>query len=468
MISIRRRLTRELLGAALLLGGAGLAAMYLAARDAAIDQFDAALNAKAQAIGTLTVAGPGGVQVDFSDRLLRGFTDRRRRDFFELWGLDGAPLTRSGSLGPANLPRLPARVSRPRHWNLELPDRRPGRAVAVLFQPKTASAAGPAPLLELVVASDREGLEETLWQLIAIASGSALLLVAATVWLIPGVLRRGLGPLERLGEQVAGIGTGNLQTRLDPGPLPAELVPIAERLNGLLARIQESFERERRFSADLAHELRTPLAELRSAAECALKWPESRDPAVDRDILAIAAQMEAMVGHMLALARGEQGQLAVRSEPVAVDRLVGDLWSRLAPRAAERGLVVDRRLEPLVLAADPGLLRSILGNLLENAADYAPRGGRIELRTGPDGIVVANATEDFGPEDLPRLFERFWRKEAARSGGQHVGLGLAVARVFAEAMDWTLAADSPRPNWLAFTLAPRGAVRAGAASPPER
>jgi two-component system sensor histidine kinase QseC len=458
MISIRRQLTRELLLAALTLGGAGFLALYLAARSAVVRQFDAALQAKALAVSTLTEPGPDGVRVRFTDRFLRGFDDRRPRDFFEIWDAENQPVARSESLGARDLAPPPPRLPRtPVRWNLTLPNGRPGRAIGFSFQPKTPGAAAAGPEIRLIVASDRTELDETLWQWIALASASSIVIGGATGWLLPRVLRRGLQPLDRLGEQAAAIDAASLATRFQVGALPRELLPIAGRLNELLARIQQSFERERRFAADLAHELRTPLAELRSQAECALKWPESRDPAADRETLAIATQMELMVAHMLTLARGEQRLITPQRTVVALDRLVRDHLAKLADRAARRGLTVRADFPPLEAAADPVLLRSILGNLLENAVDYAAAGGIVEVQADRTAdlirLRVANTTAEIEPADLPRMFERFWRKEAARSGGQHVGLGLALARTFAEAMHGTLTADLPAAAWLVVTLA---------------
>jgi len=455
MISIRRRLIRNLLIAILILGGAGFLALFLAARDSIVEQFDAALQAKALAISSLTEPAPdgSGVQVHFSDRFFHGFDERHPRDFFEIWDAAGRPLARSESLGTGDLPPRSGLETRPRRWNLALPTGHPGRAIGFLFEPR---AAAPGPAVQLIVASDRTGLDETLWQCLALASVSAAVLLAAAFWLIPRVLRRGLQPLEELGNQVASVDAGSLGTRFRTDALPRELIPIAGRLNELLSRIQQSFERERRFTADLAHELRTPLAELRSLAECAIKWPESRDAATDRDALAIAEQMEAMVEHMLALARGEQRQLGAKRTKLALDQLVREQLAKVSSRAANRGLRVAANLPPAQVEADPALLRAILGNLLENAVDYAPEGGAVELTIQDTedrvSLRVANAAADIEPADVQRIFERFWRKEAARSGGQHVGLGLSLARTFAEAMGATLTAALTKAAWLELTL----------------
>jgi two-component system sensor histidine kinase QseC len=325
-------------------------------------------------------------------------------------------------------------------------------------QSQPAHGSQPAePAFQLIVVSDREGLDKDLLQLALLAAGSAAALLAATLWLIPRVLRRGLEPLERLGEQTAAIDSRSLGTRFSVRDLPEELRPIAVRLNDLLARIEQSFERERRFSADLAHELRTPLAELRSSAECALKWPESREAVTDRETLAIAVQMEGMVSHMLALARGEQGQLNVCPEPIVLADQVRQRWGRLAEKARSRGLAVELDFPPpgpapATVPADPALLRAILDNILENAVEYTPAPGSILIAVTAAGVQVSNAVSDLVAADVPLLFERFWRKESARSGGLHVGLGLSLARAFAEAMGWTLEARLTPSGTLKMTL----------------
>lgn len=447
MNSLRRQLSRNLLTVTLVLIGGGIAALYFAARTAAIEQFDFALRAKALALSTLTIPTSEGIRVEFSDRFFRGFEDRKPRDFFELWTADGRPLARSESLtGDRDLPRRIGELPHPRFWNLDLPTGRAGRAIGFRFKAKARDRTFRAhePVLELVVASDRDDLDDTLEMLLGIASGWGALLVGTTLWLVPRLLRRGLRSVEVLADQAGRIDAGTLSARFDVETMPIELQPIATRLNDLLIRLQRSFERERRFSADLAHELRTPVAELRSLAECALKWPQARDPATDRETLAIAWQMERLVTHMLALTRAEEGQVVATPDRVPLAKLVGDAWERRAARAAERALTVTISLPPIECLADPVLLQSIVTNLLDNAVEYAPSGTRLVLDATTDAtratLSIANEAPDLRPGDLDSLFDRFWRKDASRTAGQHFGLGLALSRAFAEAMGWTLTA----------------------------
>lgn len=438
MRSIRRRLTRELLGAAMLLLGVAWLAFFFIARDELIEQFDDALRAKALAVAALAQPGRGQWQLAGSGGLSRDFGAAHPRDFFEVWAADGSPVLRSASLRGGDLAPPPSagRVA----WNLTLPTGRYGRGLALPFQSGRDGARA-----RLAVASDRGGLDEALGELLWSAAIGGVLLLGAIGLGVPRILGRGLRPLDRLGEEVARIGPDSLSARLPSDAVPDELRPIILRLNALLSRLEQSFERERRFSADLAHELRTPIAELRSAAECAIKWPEARELSADRETLAIARQMEGIVDRMIALARGEQGQIEVRSADLPLDSLAREAWRPFADRAAVRNLRVRLELPPARVRADENLLRSVLHNLYDNAVDYTPAGGEVQVSIdgapGPPRLTIGNTVDGLEPADVGQIFDRFWRKEAARSARSHLGLGLSLSRVFAQAMGWTLSAD---------------------------
>jgi two-component system sensor histidine kinase QseC len=242
-----------------------------------------------------------------------------------------------------------------------------------------------------------------------------------------------------------------LASRFATDALPAELTPISSRLNDLLTRLEQSFERERRFSADLAHELRTPIAELRALAELALKWPETRDGETDRDVLAAACQMEGIVTRLLALLRSERGQLAAVRERVELSPMIENVWKPFLQKAAEKKLHFSfGASNGAEVQTDPVLLRSILTNLVDNAVEYTPAGGTVRIESkvehGDFTVTVGNTVEQFTPDDLSRLFDRFWRKDAARSSSDHSGLGLSLARAFASAMggDLTAALEDSR------------------------
>jgi signal transduction histidine kinase len=146
-----------------------------------------------------------------------------------------------------------------------------------------------------------------------------------------------------------------------------------------------------------------------------------------------------MLGQLLILARGEQNELRVESELVDVGALVSEVCRKFQGKAELRHVSLKLHLAGETNAlSDPALLRSILMNLIDNALEYSPAGEAVTVEVGSgDGrieIRVINAVHDVSEQDLPRLFERFWRKDAARSSDGHTGLGLSLARVFAKAL----------------------------------
>ena len=261
--------------------------------------------------------------------------------------------------------------------------------------------------------------------------GAVVLLATALV--VTFAVRRGLAPLDDVGRQIE---SASLQTKVSTGA--AELRPVVDRLNQLLARLDEAFQRERRVSADIAHELRTPIAELRAMAEVpeAASWP---------DALQIAKRMETLVAGLLALARHEAGHQELKREPVALAKLVDEIWQPLASRRS-----LDVKIDVTgTWKTDPTLLRLIIANLLENAVEYST--GTIRVAGNDTRLEISNTVNGLTPEDLPKMFERFWRKEAARTNG-HCGLGLVLARSAATALGLKLEADMPAKQTLRVTL----------------
>lgn len=469
MTTIRRQLTWKLLvafTAPLVLAGA---VVYALIRDEMIEQFDSALTAKAAAIAAATrLQADGGVDLTGSAGVLSDFDPPESGEgeedesppVFEIRRLDGSPLARSVTLGSADLSMPAALRDEPRFWNLELPSGVPGRAVGMRFRPGIAAGAAPAATtsdLLMVTAVDRRELDRTVRMVALLLSGCGAVLLLVTFVLVPRVVRREFQPLDELGDQASHITAESLGTRFSTDALPGELEPIGRRLNDLLARLETSFDRERRFSADLAHELRTPVAELRSLAELAVKWPDSRAVDADRDVLAIASRMEGIVTRLLAMLRHERGDVPVVQERVNASALVGEAWRAFEARAEGRGLQVAWDVPANTMVdTDPVLLRSVVSNLLQNAVDYAPAAGAVAIsgRSIPAGfeLRVRNRADELSADDVERLFDRFWRRDAARSDGDHVGLGLSLARALAQALGGTLTARRDTGGDLEFIL----------------
>lgn len=264
-----------------------------------------------------------------------------------------------------------------------------------------------------------------------VAAASALAALAA--WLL---VRRAMRPLATLAAQTAAIGIGNLDARLDAARAPRELAPLVDSFNGLLRRLAASFAQLSQVTADMAHDLRTPIGNLLGQTEVALGQPRSADyyESLLASNLEELQRISRMSDNMLFLARAEHADAAI--EPAWLD--IATEFARVADYF--EGLAADRAMHIACTGtgrvwADPLLLRRALANLLANAVQYADAPSTIELDArahGPDGAVelsVANAGAPIEADHLARLFDRFYRADAARRGSaQSSGLGLSIVR----------------------------------------
>lgn len=457
MRSIQRQLTVRILLAVLAIAAAAGAFLYFYARLSLVEQFDRTLTAQARLVaGMVTCDEHRRLEFSASDAEMAEFRRSHRPAYFEIWTDAEAPFARSPSLAGRDLPR-PASAGKTVPADLRLPDGKPGRCAAIRFTPRSDEddppgiGAGPAagtpgglPTLTLVVAQDRHELDETLGVLATSVALAAVAMAAGAAVAVVVSVRRGMHPLNELARQADTIGAGSLDQPFPTVGVPAELQPICFGLNNLLTRLSCAFARERRFTADAAHELRTPIAELRALAEVAIKWPN--DTSGDRnyqDVLHIAMQMESLVTALLAIARGDAGTLPVRMSDVDLVKVVRDAWVPYEAAAASRRLAVQWDLpDAAAVRSDRALLAPLVGNLLSNAVAYTPEGGRIVCRLATSvsaaRLNISNDTEGLCADDLPHLFEPFWRKDPARGGATHTGLGLALVNAYAVALDVTV------------------------------
>ena len=449
MKTLRGQLTlRLVIVGALLLGAAGFA-LHWQVKRALSAEFDAGLRSILQTVATLTEELPGGkIEIDVVHESAPQFQRERGGDVFLLRAGDGREIQRSRSLDDAALPSVGGSPGQPGFLDATLPDGRVLRLAGAHFFPAVEDGERLSETkVALVVGRDRAPMEHSLAMLRAalfIIGASALaLLAAATAW---GV-NSGLAPVRRLRDEVCAVDAGKLDARFDAGALPVELQPVAANLNELLARLQAAFDRERRFTGTAAHELRTPIAELRTLAEVNLKTPATEAEQAEswRDVLTTTRRMESLAAQLLDLARTEGAGAVVQRVSVDVAKAVGDAWKQVASRAASRGVEIENALpNSLAVQSDPTLLRVVLGNICGNAAEHAPEGTQVRVSAGTEtGSVLVhfrNRADSLTAEDLPHLFERFWRKDAACSDARHHGLGLALAKEFAALIGCELSA----------------------------
>jgi two-component system sensor histidine kinase QseC len=448
---MRRQLVLALVGGTVLVCAAVGVALYLYIRSALVGENDLALAAKAQMAAECVHLERNHYNLDLSDDATTEFSEGRR--YFQIWNSDGSVFAKSPSLRPAQ--SLAADMPHPRgilFSDIKLPNGNTARAVVFHFVPQPddaddipstpADKARAAAGLTILAARDRAVIDQRLNHIIA-ALCAATAAFALGLWVMFALtVRRSLRPLSDIADQAARIDAHSLQLRLSTQNLPLELVPICRRFNDLLDRLDGAFNRERRFTADVAHELRTPIAELRTLAEVADRWPgDSTTTAVAfRDALDIARHMERMVTTLLTLGRYEAGRLAVQRANVDLAAVVSDAWRALQPDADRRHLQVNFTIpSPSPVHCDPDLVSAIVTNLLANAVQYAPDSSAIRCaaeKSSPSTIrfSISNPTDSLTQADLPHLFDPFWQKDVARARNGHSGLGLSLVKAYAGAL----------------------------------
>jgi two-component system sensor histidine kinase QseC len=255
----------------------------------------------------------------------------------------------------------------------------------------------------------------------------ALPLMALAVW---WVVSRALRPVDAVARQVGALDAQALAPLDEAAPLPSEIVPLRTALNALIRRVTEAFDNERRFTADAAHELRTPLAALKVQAQVALRAPadDSRQHALTQ-VIAGGDRMTHLVEQLLTLARVDPARQDIAPQPLDPAALVADVCAELQPQAQRQGQTLAVDAAPgCTIAVTAAWLHIALRNLIDNALRYAGEGARIEVRLARTHSGCTLSVADNGPGVAPdlrsQLSARFVRGETE---GEGCGLGLSIA-----------------------------------------
>lgn len=267
----------------------------------------------------------------------------------------------------------------------------------------------------------------------------AIMLGAFVIFPLAGhqIARRGIRPVEEMATTARQISSTNLRERILPEGYPVELASLADTFNKMLDGLEESFERISRFSADIAHDLRTPVNNIRGEAEVALARARTVDEY--RDVLGScleeSVRLSDLIGDLLFLARAESPLTHLRRASVDVGELLGSMREYYEASAAEGGISLATTVGtgPVIGKLDRPLIQRAVGNLVANALAHTPPGGTVVLGAITEDSSIRIEVSDTGvgipPEALPRVFDRFYRVDTSRSqtsGG--TGLGLAIVQ----------------------------------------
>ncbi len=281
------------------------------------------------------------------------------------------------------------------------------------------------------------------------ADNSRLILVAWAVLLLTALAAIPLGwfaagrmlrPLREITARARTISAGNLHERLALRGARDEFTELGETLDELLARLETSFDAQRRFVANASHELRTPLTVERTLLQVALADPDASAETLRNaceELLVNGRDQERLIEALLTLASSERG--LERREPTDIGALARHVLDQPRPELDQHAISLEARLEGAIADGDPALLERLIGNLVDNAVRHNVEGGHVEIATHQQGdralLTVENSGQMIAPEEIETMFEPFRRLGPARTGtgsGQH-GLGLSIVRAIAEA-----------------------------------
>jgi signal transduction histidine kinase len=419
-----------------------------------LSTLDTSMQAHAMSVAALvryTEDATGNVY--FDNTLLPSSIDPNHSDLFAVWADRSGLVARS-----ENWPKELAIPGGPdHHWNFDwnnvpyhalrvthvpILDREEGKA----FRPQTLTIFYAAPTIRLRMQVRRAG---------AFIALAGLLLLAVTVLLALRGIRRGLRPLQNLAQEAARVSAQNWELRL-PEELSQieELRPVTQSMKQMLERLQRSFEQQRQFLGNAAHELKTPVAVLKSTLQSLVQRQRTSEEyrAGIEGALEDLERLEQLLQWMLRLARAEQwahGALRRDLDVIDINATCEEAIERIrsVARAHKTSIHLSTN-SPVPFRADPEDLQLVWANLLENAVRYSPEGGTVEVAVtrnngGPSHIIFQDHGPGIPPQDLPHVFERFYRGDRSRTratGG--FGLGLAIAKAVVEAYGGTISAKS--------------------------
>jgi heavy metal sensor kinase len=358
---------------------------------------------------------------------------RAHGDLFRVVDPVGASVHRSDTLTGIELPPVGAAAAEPRFDNLTAhgaPLRMLTQNVAVDDQIYAIQVA--VPLGEV-----QRGFRDALFLLVPLF---VLMLVAASAG---GYFlsRRALAPVDRITQAARSITADNLSQRLAVPRTGDELERLSMTLNEMIGRLEAAFKRISRFTADASHELRTPLAVMRTTAEVALRHDggDGEHRAALEGVVVEVERTSQLVDNLLLLAKTDAGGATLARELVDFVAVADEARAQMSVLARAKGVALDGRMsiDPLVVSGNRDALRRLFLILLDNAIKYTPVGGAAEIKVLAHGTSAVGVVTDTGigipAEDLPHVFDRFYRVDRARSrdhGG--TGLGLAIAHWIAE------------------------------------
>ena len=434
------------------------------------NEFDRAMINKSGLLETLISENHDEVDFDFADEFMPEFSGINDPEYFQLWH-DNKVFERSKTLDlfeQKALPKLNLGLNESTITNITLPDGRSGRMYFSKFNPQVdsdirdefnlskAEFAKTQKPMELAYAISNESLNQILWFVDIIFIMMSTSAIFAVRKIVSSVVERGFRPLDQLNDNLKQI---NLSTSslISVDKLPVELMPIAEGINHFIHENRILYAREKRLTSDIAHELKTPIAELLNLSEVAIKFPHEKQisDSFSNDVLAITERLRSIVNGILLLQKSTHSAELAKTN-IDIKQLINLIMAR--ENKSSRTIKFNCHPQCTKLYTSEIAIETVISNLLSNALYYSPNNSVISITVNPtqhDKILLTitnTSRHDYTEADLGHFFEPLWQKDSARTSSERYGLGLAIVKSYCDNIEATLSVELGENNTIRFNI----------------
>lgn len=434
-------------------------------------EFDKAMTNKASLLITLISEDTEEIEFEFADEFMPEFSGAIDPEYFQLWLKDDV-FERSKTLELFQidtLPKLDIPLNSSSITNITLPDGRSGRMYFATFKPQIDSDireefgiskeefSKTQQPMSLAYAISNENLNQVLWFVDIIFLFTSILAIIAVKMIVFNVVERGLRPLVKLNKELKQIDLNSQVSAISTDTLPEELESIAKGINHFIFENKALYSREKRITSDIAHELKTPIAELLSLSEVAIKFPNEKQisDTYKSDVLGITERLRNIVNGILLLQKSTQG-VELKKNDTDLEQLLKQIIER--ENKSDRDITLTFDLQTKHIQVSEIAIETVLSNLLSNALYYSPDNSTISISVSPTAenkvkIVITNtSSHHYSAADLEQFFEPLWQKDNSRTSSQRYGLGLAIVKSYCDNIGATLSVVMEQQQKIVFTI----------------
>ncbi|MGL1958751.1 MAG: HAMP domain-containing histidine kinase [Colwellia sp.] len=427
---------------------------------------------KSGLLETLVKEDPDKVDFDFADEFMPEFSGINDPEYFQLWR-NNKVFERSETLKLFDineLPKLDVALHKSSITNITLPDGRSGRMYFTKFNPQIDSEVREAfgitkevftktqQPMELAYATSNEGLNQILWLVDIIFIITSITAVVAVRVIVFNVVERGLKPLDELNTELKQINLNSEISEISTNKLPEELIAIAEGINHFISENKTLYSREKRMTSDIAHELKTPIAELLNLTEVAIKFPHEKQlsKSYKTDVLAITERLRNIVNGILLLQKSTYQSKLEKTE-INVDTVLKAIIT--SENKANRNVTVNFDNQCGYIQTNEFAFTTVLTNLINNALYYSPDSSSVIIDVEPYRnnkqmmMKISNVSNfEYSKQDLALFFEPLWQKDISRTSEERYGLGLAIVQSYCDKIGASLTVAIEPEQRITFTI----------------